>query len=589
MLGATAKDLRRLRHIARVVARHGYGELVGRISAPLHEEVEAQRKNGSAPPLEILDRETGPRKFRKMLEELGPTFIKLGQVLSSRPDLVSAPYVDELKHLQDECTPLSFDEIKGAIQASLGRDPDELFERIDPAPLATASVAQVHRAVTKGGAQVVVKVQRPGIRDAIAADVDILYRIAQLLEAVIEESAIADPVAVVREFESAMHAELNFELEAANIREFARTHQGRNDIVVPAVHPELSSSAVLTMDFLDGTPLSRLPPEVDRRRIALRICQEAFDEVFVDGFFHADPHPGNLFVLSDGRYGILDFGLCGRLTPQMRETLVVLGLAVALKDADTAARTLYRLGQPDHRVNISELRDDLESLFARYLDRRLEDVHAKLVLQELMSLAIRHKIRVPAEYTMLSRAGATIEGIVRDFDPELDIAKVAAPYAERLLMGRIGPQDLQGGLYKAALQLQGLSHDVPMQLSQLLADLSAGNFAVNVKGQSLDRLGTAILVSATALSMSILGGSLVLGSFLALTYQGVSIAGVPLLAIFASLGGLAIFFWVSAYVIVRPKLRKIRLSDLVGRRVATRSAPAASPGSSPRRESNPPL
>jgi ubiquinone biosynthesis protein len=556
---SAAKDLRRLRRIIGIVVKYGYGERLGRssVKAEVEAEVGAQPK---------IDAPAGPKRFRMMLEELGPTFIKLGQVLSARPDLVSAPYVEELKHLQAECTPLSFGEIRAAIQSGLGSDPDELFDKIEPVPLATASVAQVHKAVTKSGAPVVVKVQRPGIREEIGSDVDILYRIAQLLEAVIEESAIADPVAVVREFEEAISSELNFEHEAANIREFARLHQAREDMVIPAVHNDLSSSTVLTLDFLDGSPFTRLPPDADRRKIAERILQEGFEEIFIDGFFHGDPHPGNLLLLKDGRYGILDFGLCGRLTPQMRETLVVLSLAVALKDADTAARTLYRLGQPDQRVNISALRDELQALFHKFLGRPLEDVQATLVLQELMSLAIRHKIRVPPEYTLLGRACATIEGIIREFAPELDISKVATPYAERLLLGRVGGDQLQGGLYRAMLQLQGLSQDVPIQASQILSDLAAGNFSVTVKGPPIDKLTSTLLVATTAVSLSILGGSFVIGSFIALSRVEWSILGVPVFGIVGAMLGALIFSWVNAYVFLRPRLKKISLTDMLGKK-----------------------
>lgn len=559
MLDTAAKDLKRLRHIVGTVMKYGYGSVIGKapeLSAAATEVTTVPAQTANVP---------APRRFRMMLEELGPTFIKLGQVLSSRPDLVSAAYVKELKFLQAECTPLSYDEISQAIMLGLGRPPEELFRSFEPVSIATASVAQVHRAVTLEGAQVVVKVQRPGIREEIRADIDILYRFGQLLEAVIEESAITDPVAVVREFEHAIQGELDFMKEAGNLREFRRTHQGREDIVVPLVHEALSSATVLTLDFLDGTPFSHLPPEVDKKKIAERILREGFDEIFLDGFFHGDPHPGNILLLKDGRYGILDFGLCGRLTPQMRETLVVLSLAVALKDADTAARTLYRLGQSDARVSISELRDDLTGLFHRYVGQKIQDVDATLVLQELMLLAMKHKIRVPAEYTMLGRAGATIEGIIREFDPDIDVAKVAGPYAEQLLMGRVGPDQLQGGIYRLLLQMQGMSQDLPLQLSQILSDLAAGNFSTNVRGASLDRITSTLLVAATAISLSILGGAFVIGAFIALSQVQWTIYGVPVVAVMAAVAGGTIFSWVSAYLLLRPRMRKLRLRDFIGR------------------------
>jgi ubiquinone biosynthesis protein len=555
-----AKDLRRLRRIVGIVSKYGFGR--GAKQSPRLEKA-----------LEAVDTEqkvsteiSQPARFRLMLEELGPSFIKLGQVLSSRPDLVSAAYVEELKQLQYQCIPLSYSEIEHAIEDGLGRPVSELFQRVDETPMATASIAQVHRAWTKAGEEVAVKVQRPGIRGEIRADVDILYRIAQLFESVVEESGVADPIAMVREFELAINAELNFEVEAANIREFGRHKTETTDITIPAVHDALSSDTVLTMSFLHGIPFTRLPEGLDRRAVAKRILQEAFEEVFLAGFFHGDPHPGNILLLEDGRYGILDFGLCGRLTPQMRETLVALSLATALKDADSAARTLYRMGQSDSRVSISALRDDLQALYARYLNRRIEDVDSTLMMQEILRLAIRHQIRIPAEYTMLGRAGATIEGLVRSLDPDLDIAVESMPYAQKLMASRMGPENLEGGLSKILLQFQGLSQDLPIQVSQILSDLSAGNLQVNLQGRSVERLNQTLLIATAGISGAILGGSFVIGAFIALSRVDWTMFGIPIVAIFGAMAGATIFAWVSAYVVIWPRLRKIRLSNLLSPR-----------------------
>ena len=560
MLHSAAHQLRRLRRIGGVLAKYGYTELVGRNKEL--EEGAREAKPDSEPPATT----SAPVRFRMLLEELGSTFIKLGQVLSTRPDLVSAAYVVELKKLQHECEPLDFADIYEGIREGLGASPDEMFESIDPIPFATASIAQVHKAVTKAGLEVVVKVQRPGIREQMRADIDILYRIARILDSVIEESAITESSGVVREFEYALNAELDFNIEAANCREFKRLHEGRDDVVVPKVYEALSSDSVLTMELLHGVPFTDLPEDADLPAIAERTVREAFDEVFIDGFFHGDPHPGNLLLLDDGRYGILDFGLCGRLTPQMRETLIVLALAIAIKDADTAARTLYRLGSADTRVSISELRDDINALFDKWLGRSIEDVDSTLLLQELLNLAMKHRIRIPPEYTMLGRAGATIEGIVREFGPELDVAKVAAPYAEQLLIGRVGPENVQGGLYKALLQLEGLSRDVPIQLSQIMADLSAGNFNVSVRSPQIEKLQQTIITAAGAIAGSILGAAFVIGSFLAMSKLDWTVFGVPIVAIFGALCGVTVFSWVSAYVVLRPRIKKVSVTGLLGRK-----------------------
>ena len=550
MLRAAAKDLNRLRRITQTIGKYGYQEFVKK-SPDIPADMVDELNTGD------VEEAPGPRRFRLMLEELGPTFIKFGQVISTRPDLIPRPYVEELKTLQDDCEPLAFEQIMDALRDGLPEDPDELFAEIDPEPLATASIAQVHRGVTRGGEQVVIKVQRPGIVDEISADIDILYRIARFLDAVLEESEMAEPVGIVREFETALSQELNFQHEAQNIREFRQTHSMRHDIAIPKVHEELSSMTVLTMEYLEGVPFSRLPDDIDAKAIAKRIVREAFDEVFIDGVFHADPHPGNLLLLEDGRYGILDFGLLGRLTPQMQETLVVLALAVAVRDADTIARTLYRLGQTDERVDITDVRNDTVRVLNRYLDKSIKELDSTLMLQELLGLAMKHRIRIPPEYTMLGRAGATIEGLVRELDPDIDVAAVARPYAERLLMGRVAPENVEGGLYKTLLQFQGLSQDMPLQLSQILSDLASGKLRIDVAGRLLEKLNSTILMAAATISGAILGGAFVIGSFIGLAKLDWEFFGIPIVGVFGAVIGTIIFFWVVAYTVLRPRMKKI--------------------------------
>ncbi len=558
MLRAAAQDLKRLRRISGVIGKYGYDEFVKKspdlpdeLSTTDFEPTEDEKHSGSA-----------PRRFRLMLEELGPTFIKFGQVLSSRPDLVSREYVEELKNLQDDCEPLPFEDIEEAIREGLGRDPYVLFSSIDPVPLATASIAQVHRGVTNNGDSVVIKVQRPGIAAEVQSDVDILYRVARLLDAVIEESQLAEPVGIVREFDKALTEELNFRHEAGNAMEFAKLHAERKDIAIPAVFTELSSPTVLTMEYLEGVPFSRLPDDVDKKSIAARIIAEAFDEVFIDGVFHADPHPGNLMLLDDGRYAILDFGLLGRLSPQMKETIVVIALAVAVRDADTISRTLYRLGQPDERVDLAEVKRDTELVLQRYLNRSISDIDSTLLTQQILALGMKHRLRIPAEYTMLGRAGATIEGIVRELDPEIDVAEVARPYAEKLLVDRIGPQQVEGGLYRALLQFQGMSEDLPLQVSQILSDVSSGRFGVSVSGQQLERLNTSLLTAATTVSGAILGGSFIIGSFIGLAQLDWKIFGIPIVGVFGAVVGGMVVSWVGAYAMLRPRLKKISVLRL---------------------------
>lgn len=562
MLREATKDLSRLRQITGIVAKYGWGELIKKspdLSKELPDDAPHSKENGVA-------RESAPRRFRLLLEELGPTFIKFGQVMSARPDLIPAHYITELKTLQNQCEPLPFEDVREALEEGLDADPYELFAAIDEKPLATASIAQVHAGLTKTGERVVIKVQRPGIREEITSDIVIMYRLARLLEATLEESSMAEPVGVVREFERALLQELDFQSEAANLREFKKLHDPRTDIVIPIVHNDLSSSTVLTMQRLDGVAFTNLPETADKKAVAERIVREAFDEVFIDGVFHADPHPGNLMLLDDGRYGILDLGVLGRLSFEMRETLVVLALAIAVRDADTVARTLYRLGQRDERIDIGAVRADTVAVFDRYLNKSIKDVDSTLMLQDLLMLAMKHKIRVPAEYTMLGRAAATIEGLVRELHPDIDVAKVATPYAEKLLLGRVTPDNVQGNMYRALLQFQGMSQDLPIQLSQILSDLSSGNFVVNVQGRAVEKLQSTMLVSATLMAGAVIGAAFVVGTFIALASSHWTIFGVPVVALVGAASATTVIFWISVYAAVRPRLKKISLTGLLLRR-----------------------
>ncbi|HEY6099102.1 MAG TPA: AarF/UbiB family protein, partial [Anaeromyxobacter sp.] len=314
------QDLNRLRQIAAAVAKHGFGAYVARTRLRDALPREALREGE---PLPAPDRDMA-RRFRNLLGELGPTFTKLGQLLSTRPDVLPAHWVEELEALQDDCPPLPIAEIRREIERGLARPVGELFAELGEAPLASASIAQVHLARTHGGARVVVKVQRPDIRERIESDLALLYYLAKLLEAVIEETGIYTPTGIIEEFDRTVHEELDFGNEARNAKEMHENARGREFLVIPRVHDELSSSTVLTLDYVEGTKINDVTAEAgfDLERVARNIIDAAFRELFEDGLFHGDPHPGNILVLPGDRIALVDFGLVGRLTRPQQEALV---------------------------------------------------------------------------------------------------------------------------------------------------------------------------------------------------------------------------------------------------------------------------
>jgi len=550
------QDLNRLRQIATIVARHGFGAYLerSRLGGMLRRETEAgaaeAKSSESAPPPDESGRKTAAR-FRQMLLELGPTFVKLGQLLSSRPDILPSHWVEELSKLQDACEPLPYSEIREQIETSLGKSVESLFAEIDPAPVASASIAQVHRAKTHQGELVAVKVQRPNLRQGIESDLGLLRYLAQILEAVIEETGIYTPTGIIDEFDRAIHEELDFTNEARNAKAMAAASAKRDFLVIPQVHDDLSSSTVLTLDFVDGVKVTEVTVAAgyDPEQVAKHIIDASFKQLFEDGLFHGDPHPGNVRVLPDNRIALLDFGLVGRLTRPMQEALVTLIIAVALRDPETVARVLYRVGVPEGHTPITEFRADIAGLLDRYLGLRLDEIRAVTLLQDLLDLALRHKIKVPKEYALLSKSAMAVEGMVRRLHPKLDVLGVGLPYAKHLLLARFNLSDAGSVLLKALLKIQGLTEDVPVQLSQILMDLEGGKFRVNVHSEQLERIAVNVRAVGMMLFLGLMAGGLATGGLVALSWRlpgSTALTGIAIAAlILASLvfgGAVALYF-----------------------------------------------
>jgi ubiquinone biosynthesis protein len=561
------QDLNRLRQIATVAARYGFADLLDRAGV--------FRLLGRRDPVEPAPdarAASAARRFRRLLEELGPTFVKLGQILSTRPDLLPAAFIAELRLLQDSVTPIPLEAIRAQLTAGLGRPPEEAFASIEPEPLAAASIAQVHRARTRDGQEVAVKVQRPGIASQIRSDLQVLHALARLLEAVVEETGIYSPVGIVEEFDRAIHEELDFLHEAENIRAFEKTHADRPAIRIPAVYDALSSSTVLTMEFLDGVRLLEAELDAERRTaLAHTVVDVSFRQLFVDGLFHGDPHPGNFLLLEGDVIALLDFGLAGRLTRQMRETLVLLCVAVALKDSDSVARLLYRMGAPEGQTSLSAFRSDIDALLGRHLPRTLGEVDARNLLVDLLDLAVKYRVRVPREYALLSRAAVAVEGILRQLQPDLDILSVALPYAKELLAGRYELGQLQGGLMRALLRFQGLATDLPVQLSQILLDLETGRFRVHVRSPELERMNTNLRAAAVIAFIGLCACGFIVGAFISFSQVAWTVRGYPVLGILGTVAASALFGAAFTWYLFGNRFRKISVRRLLPGRRASRS------------------
>lgn len=557
MIREAFKDLNRLREIAVIVTRHGFGHYLDR--ARLWDVLGRREPipEGAAPP----EGKATASRFRQMLLDLGPTFIKLGQVLSSRPDMLPAVWVDELSQLQDSVPPFPLADVRAEIERALGDPVEKLFADLDPTPLASASIAQVHRARTNDGQEVVVKVQRPRIRQRIESDLALLYYLARLLEAVIEETGIYTPTGIVEEFDRSIHEELDFLNEARNAEEMREKSKGRDYLLIPEIHRSLCAPTVLTMQFVAGVKVSEITPEAgyDPKQVAKNIIEASFRQLFDDGLFHGDPHPGNVLVLPGNRIALLDFGLVGRLTRQMQDTIVLLSMAIALKDPDTLARLLYRVGVPEGRTDLSGFRADIQAIFDRYLGLSLKEIHAETLLRDMIDLAVKHRIKVPKEYAILSKASLTVEGIVRRLYPDMNVAEMAAPYAKDLLLARFNPLDAQGGVFKSLLKLQSLTEELPAQLSQILMDLEGGKFRVNVQGPQLDRVAANVRNLSLTVFLGMITSALIIGGTFVLSRYDLVWHGLPVVAVLALVLAGFFFGWAFTWYLVAGRLKKISI------------------------------
>lgn len=563
------QDIKRVRDIARVLTRHGFSAVarsagLGRFLPEETELVEFEEGG------DLLgeDRSETAARFRGVLEDLGPTFVKLGQVLSTRPDIMPPEFIEELKFLQDRVPALSFEEVRGQVEAALGERLEEAYASFEEKPLAAASIGQAHRARTHDGAEVVVKVQRPGIAEKIRSDLDILYYLARLLEATIREVELYTPTAIVGEFEGAILAELDFVREARSIEEFGENFAQVEKVDVPRVIDGLTTRTVLTMAYVDATPLSGVEGGSPRAERILKTLLDALVQmVLYDGFFHGDPHPGNILVRDDDTLVFIDFGLVGRLSEGQQDDLIDLILTVLAGDIEGISRTLLRMGHPVGRVSLREFKADIARIRDRYLLDNLQEIAVGEFIQETMNAAQKHRIRINPNYAVLTKAAMTVEGIMRALVPDLDIMEVGAPYARDLAVRRFSARKVMRGVMNSAMGLSGFVQQVPQQLDQILMDLESGNLEISVTNDGLDKIGGFLNTLGTRLFLGIIASGLAVSAAVVMADVDYELMGVPVkLIVGLVLAGFAfgLFWWsLSWHVIGGSRSSKLKISPLM--------------------------
>lgn len=453
----------------------------------------AKHKNGSKPRAE---------RFCDLLEELGSTFIKIGQLLSARSDLLPPDFIEALSRLQSATT--VFDIKTAQIDVSQ-------FKSIDSIPLASASVAQVHKAVLHSGEEVVVKILRPGIREQVREDMGLLLNIMQVLEWFVQEVGDFQARDLAAEFSRNLSAELDFRNEAKNLQAFALLNANRPQVKVPKLYPELCTAEMLVMEQIHGNPITDFKQDPVRGSKLLEdLLELEFWQVFSDGLFHADPHPGNILVTPEGQIAFIDFGSMGRLSRDHQDRLLAILIALSLRDPDTLARQLIHLGNPPKRVNIQRFKEAIRGLLDQYAGLSISSIAAGSILSDMLQAAFEYQIRLPKEFALLSKMTVTLEGIVRQMHPGLHVSQRLAEHAKQLFFERIDPRNFEGAGLKAGLQLAMLSQDLPGQINQVLSDLGRGEVQIQVVSEESKRIERGLKV----LALSVLSGFVILGTIL---------------------------------------------------------------------------
>jgi ubiquinone biosynthesis protein len=509
---APPRSLGRISEIAQVAVRHGFGyffhrnrlsDLVPGDGRPADEELPSERG----------------RRLREMLDELGPTFVKFGQLLSMRPDVLPPDIIAELRGLQDDVSPFPYEQVEEVMIADLGQPVERLFRDFDPVPMAAASIGQVHRATLPNGREVAVKVQRPGAPRQIEADLNLMYQAARIAKERVRALDFIDAHALVDEFARSIRQELDYRGEARNAETFRKNFAGHPHVRIPRVYWTYTRSRVLTLEYMEGTQVADIDvlgwtPE-QRYRLAEVLTEAWMTMMFRHGFFHGDPHPANVLVFAPDRIGLVDFGLAGRLTDEDVSKATGLFIDVANENIEALPKRLAELGVRYPKDREEEFTAELRELFYRYYGATLAEIDPQQVIREVFAMIYRMNLRLPTRFVLLDKAIATLGSVTTELSPDFNVFEVAKPYARSLLLGRYTPARLAARARRESINLARVAGDLPYQVHDILEEFRDGQIEVGFVHKGLDEFMVKLdvvfnrLVIALVVASGLIGSSLI--------------------------------------------------------------------------------
>jgi ubiquinone biosynthesis protein len=508
--------LRRYRQIVEILADYGFGAVLAQMGLSDRLNIPRRWRRRRDIPGDDM---TNARRLRLALEDMGPTFIKFGQILSTRSDILPPQYLEELSYLQDKVAPVSWEEARLVVEEELGAPVGELFAQVDPVPIASASLAQVHCARLLGGKEVVVKIQRPNIEKTVNLDLDIIYDLAQTAQQRISAASRFEVADLAEEFASALRTEMDFRREAWNADKFRENFEKERHIYVPKIYWDYSTSRVVVMERIRGIKIDDLAAldaaGYDRHRLAIHAADFALKEVLIDGFFHADPHPGNMLIMPGEVIGVLDFGTVGRLDEQDRANLARLFIAGVQLDVDSIVDQLQRMGVADYRVDRVGLQRDMRRVMMRYYGLPIYEINAKEVSKAVQPIMYEYQLYVPTDYYLLMKTVMIMQGVGLNLDPDFDIFEAAQPYIGKLFRRMWLPSSWGPDVIRMALDWKDFATILPRKTSRILEQVERGQLTVqaelpqlestiNMIDRLINRIIFSILVAALVVALALL-------------------------------------------------------------------------------------